>query len=131
MGTMFGYEVRTPSKSELTWFDKNKDTSGMAAEDGKIILNPYSGLSQEQQSAVMQNEASRLWMRENNFDPKFKMTQQQLESFKGSAYELDSTSAKQSIIGRIISNDPSAGDVTPEQKAYTDWVFQRLQQRGK
>ncbi|NCC59111.1 MAG: hypothetical protein EOM17_16070, partial [Synergistales bacterium] len=58
----------------------------MATEDGKIIINPYSNLSDAEKKAVAENEGLRLWMRENNFVPDFVVTPEQREKFKGTEY---------------------------------------------
>jgi len=123
---VFGYPVRDATDSELKFFKSAPDTAGYAAEDGYIVLNPISKLTKAQKVSVAQNEAARLWMRENNFDPKVKLTQEQIESFIGTPYEGNSTALRQTIISRIISGDPSAGNVTDEQKAHAEWIRSRL-----
>ena len=122
----FGYKVRKPYKGEDDYFKNNPNVTGMAAEDDQIIFNPYS--KNIDLDAVGKNEASRLWMRKKNIDPPFKLTEKQMEFFKGTPYENDPTAAKQSIIGRIISGDPSAQDVTPEQIGWADRILQGLKQ---
>jgi hypothetical protein len=127
---VFGYSIREPSVTELKFFKEQSGTAGYAAPDGTIVLNPFSKLSQSQKMAVAQNEAARLWMREKRFDPQFKLTQEQVESFKGSPYELDTPMLKQTIIGRIISQDKSAMNFTPEQQAHADYVHEFLKRRS-
>ena len=105
---VYGFEVRQPFDSELKYFQENPKTAGMATEDNRIIMNPYSKLDDKQKKAVMTNEASRLHMRSMNIRPNFELTPQQVESFKGSPYENDPDAMKQTIVGRIISKDNSA-----------------------
>ncbi len=65
---------------------------------------------------MAQNEAVRLKMRESNYTPKFAVTPEQRASFKGTPYANDESAMKQTILARIASGDPSALNVTPEQK---------------
>ena len=106
----------------------NPSVTGMATEDGRIIVNPFSNLSAAEKNAVVRNESARLWMRQNNFSPDFELTPQQARFFEGSPYANNAVAAKQTIIARILSGDPSAGDVTDEQRIYADMVRQRLGQ---
>ena len=57
----FGFNIRTklfPSEEE--YFTKNQNVTGMAAEDGKIILNPNTDLSPQELLSVAQNVAKGL-----------------------------------------------------------------------
>jgi len=118
----FGYPVREPYEEELTWFKENPTITGRAASDGTIILNPYSGLPIEGLYGVIMNEASRLWMQQHGVVPHFDLTPEQIKSFEGTEYGKPGNEdfMKQTLIGRIISNDPSAGKYTPEQKQFAD-----------
>lgn len=119
---LLGYKVR-PSlfPGEQSYFQANPHVAGMAAETGDVILNPHSP-SDVNKQAVARNEAARLHMRERGITPSFPITQQQQDSFKGSAYESDPGALRETIVGRIHSGDPSA-KATPEQ---TDWVKRML-----
>ena len=121
MPRLFGYDIREPSKDELGWFSKNPKVSGRAVfEDNTIVLNPYSGLTPEQYQAVAVNEAARLYMRNNNIVPEFDVTDEQVELFKGTAYEKDPLAMRETILGRGLSSDPSSGKLTPQQKALVE-----------
>jgi hypothetical protein len=128
MGDYFGYKVRTQLYGgEDQYFRKNPHVAGMAAEDGRIIFNPYSkGVNYD---AVGRNEAARLWLRENKVEPKFNLTDEQKAAFRGTEYERDEAALKHSIMARIISGDPSAGNVTPMQKTWADWLMNNLSKR--
>jgi len=128
MDNYFGYKVRNQLyDSEDQYFKKNKHVSGMATEDGQIIFNPYSeGVNYD---AVGYNEAARLWLKENNVVPKFNLTPEQKATFRGTEYENDEIALKQSILSRIISGDPSAGNITPMQKQWSDWLLYNLIKR--
>ena len=118
----FGYSVRTPYKSEMEYFKKNPHVGGMAAEDGRIILNPHSGLNMKQLRQVAINEAARLWMRDNKYVPKFGVSNKQRSFFSGSPYEGNDDAIRQTILGRILSGDSSAGDVTDQQRLESDYI---------
>ena len=109
------YGIRAPAKGELAFFKDRPEVAGMATEDNKITLNPYSTLSKKELSSVAQNEALRIFMRLNDIQPKFSLTKDQLYMFKGTEYENDPLAAKQSILARILSGDPSAGEPTLDQ----------------
>ena len=96
----------------------------MATDDGKIIFNPYSeGVNRD---AVGRNEAIRLWLRKNDIDLKFKVTPSQRERFKGTPYEGNDKALRRTILSRIASGDPSAGDVTGEQKKLARFVLEEI-----
>ena len=128
--SVYGYAVRKPYKSEDAFFLLNPDTTGMASEDGRIVLNPYSGLKYEQQLTVAKNEAIRLFMRENQIDPQFKVTPKQMKAFQGSAYGTDEPALRQTLVARILTNDSSAEDVTDEQRKVAQSIMQQLSKRN-
>jgi len=100
---------------EDAYFKAHPETTGMAAKDNSIILNPYSNLTEQQKQAVIQNESARIQMRISGIRPTFKITPEQKEIFKGYGTEQD---IRETIVGRIISGDLSAGSVTEEQRAF-------------
>ena len=108
--------IRTPYDSELKYFKSNPNVAGMAAEDDAVILNPFSKNSEEQQRAVTMNEKARVYMRANNITPDYELTEQQKEKFKDYG---DIGNIKRTIAARILTNDPSALDMTEAQK---EWV---------
>jgi hypothetical protein len=109
------YGMREPYEGELKFFRERPEVAGMATEDNKIILNPFSTLSPRELSAVAQNEAIRLYLKQQDAAPNFDLTPEQLKMFKGTEYEKDSAAAKQSILARILTNDPSAKNATLDQ----------------
>ena len=114
---LFGKQIRTKLfQGEDDFFKERPEVAGMAAEDGFIILNPYSKLSKKELSSVAQNEALRLRMREDDFNPNFKITPKQKSFFQGTEYEGNPTAIRQTILARIYSGDPSAM-ATDEQRA--------------
>jgi len=124
LGSVHGVPLRDPYQSELDYFKKNPNVAGMAADDDSIIINPYSSLSDQEKNAVKVNEAARVHMRSKNTQqPDFELTPEQAKAF--STYgPLESQ--RQTIVGRILSNDPSALNVSPEQKAYADIIRSKM-----
>lgn len=118
----FGYKQRAAYQEELEWFKANENVSGYASDDGHIVLNPFSNLSEKELEGVCMNEAIRLFMRENQINPKIELTQMQADFFKGTTYEGMTDAVKQSIIARIISGDPSALDYTDHQKKVANQI---------
>ena len=129
---VWGYEIRDSLfPGEDRYFRQNPKVTGMAADDGRIIINPYSGLSNMQRQSVVKNEAARLYFRENqnrfkfDFDP----TPEQQQSFRGSPYENDPYNLRATIVARILSGDPSAGNYTPRQEQWSNWIVEQLNKR--
>ena len=102
---------------EDEYFKKNPNVTGMAAEDNRIIMNPYSTLTDAEKQAVMMNEAARVHMRVGNFDaPRFALTPEQEKAFSG--YSANPEDRLSTVAARLLSNDPSALAPTPEQTEY-------------
>jgi len=112
--------IREPHPKELDYFRKNPNVTGMATEDNAVILNPYSNLSPSQKESVITNEKARIFIRKNGLTPDFQLTDKQKEIFKDYGSDKD---IKETIAARILTSDPSAGDVTPEQKLWVKSTF--------
>ena len=103
--------------SEDEYFKANPNVAGMAAEDDKVIINPYSKISEKEKEAVMLNEAARVHMRNKMIDaPNYDLTPEHLEKF--GSYSKDPNDIRQTIAARILSGDPSAGQPTQAQQEY-------------
>ena len=115
---VYGVGVREqlyPGEDE--YFKKNPNVTGMAADDDKIIMNPYSTLKDNERQAVMLNEAARVHMRKKLIDaPNYDLTPEQMEKF--GSYSKDVNDIRQTIAARILSGDPSAGKPTEAQQEY-------------
>jgi len=108
---------------EDDYFRKNPHVAGMAAEDDRIILNPYSKISEAEKRAVMLNEAARVHMRRGLMTaPRFDLTPEQTERFGNYSKNLDDI--RQTIAARILSGDPSAGAPSPDQLNYVQQLRQ-------
>jgi hypothetical protein len=107
------YEERKPYKSEDVFFKSRPEVAGMAAEDDRIVMNPYSNLNKQQQDAVRRNEAYRIYMRQNKITPDFEITDEQSKFFKNTEYANNPKALKQTIAARILTGDNS---ITPTDK---------------
>ena len=115
---------------EDAYFKQNPRVTGMAAEDGKVILNPYSTLKPEEQKAVYLNEAARLYMRQNGV-PKVALTDEQRATLAGTTYaDAGEDDRSATILARIISGDPSAGAPTKEQVGAAREISARMGGQG-
>jgi hypothetical protein len=114
--------IRTPYESELEYFKSNPTVSGMAADDDKIILNPYSKLSKKEQDAVALNEYGRIVMRTNpQFAPNFALSSDQVKFLDSNTYkDAPEQDRMATIAARLLSNDPSAGTPTIDQLKFVN-----------
>jgi hypothetical protein len=121
---VYGIGVRDQlDPGEEEYFKANPHVTGMAADDDKIIMNPFSTLKDNEKQAVMLNEAARVHMRKKLIDaPNYDLTPEQTERF--GSYSKDPNDIRQTIAARILSGDPSAGDATPEQQEYVSRLRQ-------
>tara|TARA_R110000796_G_scaffold211792_1_gene327954 strand:- start:44 stop:457 length:414 start_codon:yes stop_codon:yes gene_type:complete len=121
----FGYPIRASLfNGEDKFFQENPSVSGMAAEDNTIILNPYSD-NKINMNAVARNEGFRLYLKNNKIKPRFKLTQKQKDLFIGTPYEGKTQAQKETFIARVITKDPSAKYITPEQQKEIDSIYQQ------
>jgi hypothetical protein len=111
MGDVYGVPQRRPHLSESAFFWRSPHVAGMAAEDNAVVMNPFSQLSDSEKQAVIMNEAARVFMRTHQ-RPSFPVTGEQQQQFGqyGSPQDI-----RETIAGRLLSGDPSAGQGTPEQ----------------
>jgi hypothetical protein len=115
--------LREPWPSELDFFRNHRDVAGLAADDNCVVINPYSGRSEQENKAVMLNEAARVVMRRESLIPRFDLTDEQLEVF-GSYGPIDSI--RETIAARILSRDPSALVPTEDQLKFARQLAERM-----
>ena len=116
--TRYGIPERTPFESEMSYFKANPTVAGMASEDNRVVMNPFSSLNGTERKSVQMNEAARVWMRQFGA-PQFQLTPQQQQMLSGTTYSSASQDDQRSTIAaRLLSLDPSAGQATPEQQQY-------------
>lgn len=114
--------MRNPQDDELDYFKKNPNVTGMATDDNRIILNPFSKLTDREKELVALNEAARIKMRTDaNLAPTFDLTPAQAEFLNSNTYKQASDQdRKATIAARILTGDPSAGTPTEEQNQFVD-----------
>jgi len=114
-------DLRKPFASEMQYFQSNPQVAGMATEDDKVILNPFSKIPVQNRESVVQNEMSRNYMK-NNLRPSFDLTNEQVQTLKNTPYghAEQEQNAKETIAARIFSGDPSAGKPTAQQLEFVD-----------
>ena len=123
-----GIETRKPVDTELDYFKKNPNVAGMATEDNKVILNPFSDRKPEEFQAVAINESARIFMRQKpEYKPKFDLTEQQKSFLDSTTYRNASEDDKKATIAaRILSKDPSAGIPSNEQTLFASELRRAL-----
>lgn len=116
------YADRQPHQSERNYFAANPRVAGMATEDGKVILNDFSGLSPQNREAVRTNELARLLMQNDPaYKPAFALTPQQSQNLNSTTYANAPEQMRQdTIAARLFSGDPSGGTATPEQGQFVN-----------
>jgi hypothetical protein len=123
-----GVSMRKPYQGEMDYFNKNQHVAGMATEDGKVILNPYSGLKPEEYQSVAINESARLLMKKDpSLVPNFELTDQQARTLDTGTYRnADPVDRRATIAARLLANDPSGGVPTAEQTLFVNDLKRKL-----
>jgi len=125
--SIYGYQIRKPFAGEDKFFKGRPEVGGMAAEDGKIVLNPYSSLKEQEKMQVAKNEAIRLWMRDNKPELPFEVTKEQAKAFSGTEYGSNPQALKETIVARVLTGDPSAM-ATPAQQSFANKLMGKITQ---
>ena len=119
-----GIPLREASPSEKDFFMLRPDVSGMATDDGAVVLNPYTKLNEDQLDAVALNEAARVIMSSNQeLQPKFELTPEQRSAFK--RYGPPSA-IRATIAARLLSGDPTALTPTSDQIRFVARLAQAM-----
>ena len=111
--------LRSPNESELQFFRSKPEVSGYASPDGRIVLNPMSKLSEQEKQSVMMNEFYRLKMRNPLIGRPPPATPGQLARFQNYGGNSD---ISETMIARMLSGDPTAGEPSFAQRGYADWL---------
>ena len=128
-GRVWGYNMRAPYAPEDAFFKGRPEVGGMAAEDGSIVINPYSPLDRSERDSVARNEAARLFMRDNKFDLDFEISPNQRAYFDGTEYEGRDNDIRSTLLARALTGDKSAGELTPELLGWANWLRPQLEAR--
>ena len=90
-----------------------------AALDGysgpRIVINPSTFRNEKDSLCVAFNEAFRILMEVNGFDPVAEPTEKQREFFSDTAYADDELQMRRTILARLCTFDTSVTDPTDEQ----------------
>ena len=123
---------RKPFPSEREFFYRNAvnrgvqggpTIEGMAAEDNRVVMNPFSLLPAKERAAVKRNEQVRAALRKNDIKTSFSLTKEQKQRFQTYGAPKDQ---RHTIIARSLSGDPSAGKLTESQRAAIKKVKRQL-----
>lgn len=121
-----GKPIRQAGPSEMDFFQRQPHIGGYAAEDGMVVLNPFTSLSPSELGAVAKNEAVRQWLRNMDTPPDVRLTGAQQQTFAG--YSENPRDIQDTILARIISGDPSAGQATAEQMSAAQGIMDHISQ---
>lgn len=112
------YPLRSPNLSEASFFANNPKVGGYASfADNSVVLNPFTSLSPREQQSVRKNESIRLALNNNPaLQGDFKLSNDQAARF--GFYSPNIQDVRNTITARYLTNDKSAGDVTPEQSKH-------------
>lgn len=81
----------------------------------RIVINPTTFRNRKDAACVAWNEALRLAMEANGFDPASEPTEDQRKRFADTAYADDENMLRRTILARICVMDDSVADPTDEQ----------------
>ena len=81
----------------------------------RVVINPTTFKNEKDGLCVAFNEAFRILMEVNGFDPVAEPTEKQREFFSDTAYANDELQMKRTILARICTFDTSVTDPTDEQ----------------
>ena len=125
----YGVETRTPYPSESQFFTQSPHVAGMAAEDGRIVMNPnMAQRPRSEYEAVARNEALRSLFRANQIPrPNFELSDSQRAAF--GRYSEDPQDIRETLVARWLTNDPSGGYPEKRNVNYLTQLMQLLEQR--
>lgn len=108
---------------EMGYFRGNPHVAGMAAEDDRVILNPFSKNTLQEQNSVALNESARVFMRNNPLlAPSFGVLPSQAQPFAGTAYGQNPQALRETLAARLLTGDPSGGQPTKAQSGYVNML---------
>jgi len=150
-----GYPVVSAKSLGLEdYFNKDgKEVGGMAwggsksppgqggGESSSIVPNPnYYKNNPAAYNALVKLEASRHWMNENDYNPKFKITPQMQQWRKktfenvgpaGEGYRTNDNAFRQTIISRVIGGDDNVPEIPDEAFKEIKLVKEKLEKVDK
>lgn len=119
-----GVPLRELWPSEEDFFRSRPDVAGMSTDDGAVIMNPYTFLSEEETESIALNEAARVVMSTRaDLRPNFALTPEQEAAF---THYGPQDAVKATVAARILSGDPSARIPTVEQMAFVERLAREM-----
>jgi hypothetical protein len=119
------HPTRDAYSGEDEFFRGNPAVAGYAADDGNVVINPYSPLPEDATQSVALNEAARHTQWNQGVLHSFPLTDGQEKFFSRTPYAEQPQQAKHSVVARLISDDPSAAPYTDAQKIAAHGVLYR------
>lgn len=96
----------------------------------RIVINPKVFGDKRDALCVAFNEAFRVVMEENAFEPVSEPTEKQRKFFADTAYADDEVQLRRTILARIATLDTSVGDPTDEQIEETVEMLEMVMEVG-
>lgn len=96
----------------------------------RIVINPAVFRDKRDALCVAMNEAIRLVMEENGFEPVSEPTEAQRKFFSDTAYADDELQLRRTILARIATLDTSVKDPTDEQLEETAEMLEMVMEVG-
>ena len=118
--------MTTERKDETTSQDTvPEDGQAVPAGGPRIVVNPKVFSDNRDATCVAWNEAFRIVMEENEFNPQSEPTDDQRRFFSDTAYADDEAMLRRTILARICTFDTSVKDPTDERSQKVAEAFVR------
>ena len=133
-GWQFGGDSLVREKlypGEHEYFGSHPKTRAMAADDNRVILNPYAGLTDNARQSLVQNEMARILMRTGQVPrPAYQLTPEQQAALAQTEYAgAPEQARRETIAARLLAGDPSGGMPSGDQKAFVGALARMLMER--
>ena len=104
-----------PGESKSSKVPKGHNPALDGYSGPRVVINPSTFRNEKDSLCVAFNEAFRILMEVNGFDPVAEPTEKQREFFADTAYRDDERMLRRTILSRICTFDTSVTDPTDEQ----------------
>ena len=105
----------TPGESKSSAVPSGHNPALDGYSGPRVVINPTTFKNEKDGLCVSFNEAFRILMQVNGFDPVAEPTEKQREFFSDTAYANDELQMRRTILARICTFDTSVTDPTDEQ----------------
>lgn len=120
------FRERRSTRHEADWFARASDIPSYASSDGYIVFNPHLKLTKRVRRSLYLNEYTRLLFRKLALTPDITLRESQVRRFQHTPYAKNKKALRETIIARLVANDPSAGNATEFQRGYARCMQQLL-----